>query len=151
MDGLTDIQIAHNIGIAPSTLYEWKNKYSVISESLKKGKEVVDREVENKLYRNAIGYEYEETKTIIDILPDGSKKQRVEKMKKYAQPDTTAQIFWLRNRKGKVWSNKDDIEIQRLETEMKKMEAETDKITKENETDAPLEITIVDAWTDANE
>ena len=39
-DGLTDEQIAHNIGIATKTLYEWKNQYSKICEALKKGKEV---------------------------------------------------------------------------------------------------------------
>ena len=45
-DGLVDEQIAHNMGIACCTLYEWKNKYAEIDETLKKGKEVVDLEVE---------------------------------------------------------------------------------------------------------
>ena len=48
-DGLTDEQIAKNIGIGERTLYEWKEKYPQISQSLKKGKEVVDYEVENAL------------------------------------------------------------------------------------------------------
>ena len=65
-DGLTDEQIAHNMGISPSTLYEWKKKYPEISEALKKGKEVVDREVENALLKRALGYEYEEVKQIIE-------------------------------------------------------------------------------------
>ena len=46
-DGLTDEQIAKNMGISRSTLNEWKNKYSDILDTLKKGKEVVDLEVEN--------------------------------------------------------------------------------------------------------
>ena len=46
-DGLTDEQIAHNMNISTTTLYDWKNKYPVISDTLKKGKEVVDYEVEN--------------------------------------------------------------------------------------------------------
>ena len=117
-DGLTDKQIAEQkIGVNESTLHRWKKTHPQLMQVLKKGKEVVDREVENKLYRNAIGYEYEETKTIIDILPDGSKKQRVEKMKKYAQPDTTAQIFWLRNRKGKAWSNRDLIDADKIKAD----------------------------------
>ena len=41
-DGLTDEQIAENIGISRSTLSDWKNKFSDISDALKKGKEVVD-------------------------------------------------------------------------------------------------------------
>ena len=44
-DGLTDEQIAHNIGIRRTTLYDWKNKYLDINDALKKGKEVVDVEV----------------------------------------------------------------------------------------------------------
>ena len=58
-DGLVDEQIAQNIGIAASTLYEWKKQYPEISEALKKGKEVVDRQVENALLKRALGYEYE--------------------------------------------------------------------------------------------
>ena len=61
-DGLTDEQIAHNIGISTSTLNNWKNKYVEILESLKRGKEVVDRQVENALLKRALGYEYEEVK-----------------------------------------------------------------------------------------
>lgn len=65
-DGLTDEQIAQNIGIVESTLYEWKNKYSEISESLKKGKEVVDYEVENALLKRALGYTVKEEKLTKD-------------------------------------------------------------------------------------
>lgn len=51
-DGLTDEQIAANIGISRSTLNEWKKKYSDISDTLKRGKEVVDIQVENALLKN---------------------------------------------------------------------------------------------------
>lgn len=63
-DGLTDEQIASNIGINPATLYDWKNKYNKISEVLKKGKEVVDIQVENALLKRALGYKYNEDKYI---------------------------------------------------------------------------------------
>ncbi len=59
-DGLTDEQIAHNIGIASSTLYDWKKRYSEISESLKRGKAVIDRQVENALLKRALGFSYKE-------------------------------------------------------------------------------------------
>lgn len=52
-DGLTDEQIAHNMGIRRSTLADWKNKFSDISDALKKGKEIVDVEVENALRKQA--------------------------------------------------------------------------------------------------
>ena len=58
-DGLSDEQIADNMGIATSSLYVWKNKYVEIAEALKKGKEIVDRHVENALYKRATGYSYE--------------------------------------------------------------------------------------------
>ena len=108
-DGLVDEQIAHNIGITTGTLYEWKNKHPEVSEALKKGKEVVDREVENALYKRALGYNYEEVKTYVEEV-NGKKKKRVEKTHKHISADVTAQIFWLKNRKPKEWRDKQDIE-----------------------------------------
>ena len=73
-DGLTDEQIAKNIGIARKTLAEWKKKYSNISDTLKKNKAVVDFEVENALLKRALGYEYTETKTIVSETEQGKKQ-----------------------------------------------------------------------------
>lgn len=97
-DGLIDEQIAHNMGITTKTLYEWKNKYGEISEALKKGKEVIDRQVENALLKRALGYAYDET-----TYDDGVETKRVTKE---VAPDTTAQIFWLKNRKPAEWRDK---------------------------------------------
>lgn len=108
-DGLTDEQIAENIGINPATLYDWKKKYPEISEALKKGKEVVDIEVENALLKRALGYEYTETKTE-EYIVEGVPVKRVTKTVKEVVPDTTAQIFWLKNRRPKQWRDKQDIE-----------------------------------------
>lgn len=104
-DGLTDVQIAKNIGIVQSTLYEWKKKYSAIDKALKKGKEVVDIEVENALLKKALGYTYEEEKTYIQEI-DGKVTKRKEIVKKHMPPDTTAQIYWLKNRKPEQWRDK---------------------------------------------
>lgn len=100
-DGLTDEQIAKNIGIATSTFYEWKKKEIEFSEALKKGKEVIDFEVENALLKRALGYEYEEETYEKGIL--------TKKVKKQVAPDTTAQIFWLKNRQVKKWRDKVEI------------------------------------------
>lgn len=100
-DGLTDEQISSNMGITTSTLYVWKNKYSEISEALKKGKEVVDRQVENALLKRVLGYRYDEITT-----EGGVETKRVTKE---VVPDTTAQIFWLKNRKPDVWRDKKDV------------------------------------------
>lgn len=108
-DGLTDEQIAHNMGISKSTLYEWKKKYSDLSDSLKKGKEVVDRLVENALLKRALGYKYEEVTK--EMVEDGTGRLAITKVvTKEVQPDTTAQIFWLKNRKPNEWRDKQNIE-----------------------------------------
>lgn len=103
--GLTDEQIAKNIGISRETLYQWKQKYTDFSDSLKKGKEVVDIEVENALLKRALGYSYEEKK--VEVSEEGTK---VTKITKEVIPDTTAQIFWLKNRRPDRWRDKQDIE-----------------------------------------
>ena len=100
-DGLSDEQIAKNIGIARTTLYDWKNKYSDIKDVLKKGKEVVDFEVENALLKRALGYEYDEVK---EEYESGVLTKKII-TKKTVVPDTTAQIFWLINRSRGKWQN----------------------------------------------
>ncbi len=80
-DGLTDEQISQNCGVTATTLYVWKNRFPEISEALKKGKEVVDYQVENALLGKALS------------------------------GDTTAQIFWLKNRRPDKWRDKPDIKV----------------------------------------
>ena len=101
-DGLTDEQIAARIGITTSTLYNWKNKYSEFSEALKRGKEVVDMEVENALLKRALGYEYQEER--IEVSEKDGK--RIIQTIKHVVPDTTAQIYWLKNRRPDKWRDK---------------------------------------------
>lgn len=103
-NGLTDEQIARNIGCAAGTLYEWKKLYPEISEALKKGKEVVDAQVENALLRRALGYEYTEERVEVSEK-DGRK---VVQTVKHVPPDTAAQIFWLKNRRAGAWRDKPD-------------------------------------------
>lgn len=101
-DGLTDEQIAHNIGISRGTLYDWKKAYPDISNALKRGKDVVDIEVENALLKRALGYEYTEERVEISDK-DGRK---VIQTTKHVAADTTAQIFWLKNRRPDKWRDK---------------------------------------------
>jgi transcriptional regulator with XRE-family HTH domain len=143
-DGLTDEQIAHNMGIRRSTLSEWKKKFPDISDALKRGKEVVDRQVENALLKRALGYQFEEETYIsmplsqeeydlkVDVElgiwnkahPNATQDERdlfilsipktrevlEKKVVKQVSPDTTAQIFWLKNRKPAEWRDKREIE-----------------------------------------
>lgn len=141
-DGLTDEQIAKNLNVGVSTFHKYKNEYIELVESLKKGKEIVDVEVENAMLKRALGYEYEEVRTLIEEV-DGKKKKKVEKVIKHVPADVTAGIFWLRNRKGNAWSNKEEIDIKKSLAEIKKLEAEADKLAKENKVDSPPTINII--------
>lgn len=113
-DGLTDEQIAHNMGVAYSTFRKWLEKYAALSAALKKGKAPVDYIVENALYKRATGYTVTLKKPIKvketnRITGKGEvTKERIEYADEevYIQPDTTAQIFWLKNRKPNKWRDK---------------------------------------------
>lgn len=118
-DGLTDEQIAGNMGINVRTLYLWKKKNVQIFQSLKVGKEVADIEVENALRKKALGFreteqtvstrrtvEYENGKRIREVT-----EPVVTEVEKYYPPDTTAQIFWLKNRKPEKWRDKQEQKV----------------------------------------
>lgn len=111
-DGLTDEQIAHNMGINTATLYRWKNAHSEICNALKKSKEVADIQVENALYKSALGYDYEEVTEERRYNRATNKYEMVvtKKIKKHMPPNTTAMIFWLKNRKPDMWRDKRVVE-----------------------------------------
>lgn len=110
-DGLTDEQIFKNLGISRDTFYKYKEKYSDFSEAIKKGKEVADIEVENALFKRAIGYKYKEViKEVKEIY--GKKTTYVKEVIKEMPGDVAAQIFWLKNRKSSKWKDKQDIDIE---------------------------------------
>ena len=116
-DGLTDEQLAEKIDIGTRTLYDWKGRYPQISQALKKGKEIVDIQVENALLKRALGYDYQEERV------ERSDKDGVKFIQtlKHVPPDTTAQIFWLKNRMKKQWKDKpvEDAQTAALETAMR--------------------------------
>ena len=130
-DGLTDEQIAENIGISRSTLNEWKKNYPDISDTLKRGKEIVDIEVENALLNNARGFTYTEQVVATKkeyIYENGRKVKEISEpvvvtVERYKQPETTAQIFWLKNRRPDNWRDKQEVQVSgALETEKSKLD-----------------------------
>lgn len=123
-DGLTDEQIANNLGISIQTFYTYKKEHLEFFESLKKGKEIVDYEVENALLKRALGYEYEE-KTYEDVYNkelDMYVEKLTKKVKKQVAPDTTALIFWLKNRKPNQWRDKVNIENESTKETLEKLD-----------------------------
>lgn len=115
MDGLSEEQIAHNMGIAYSTFREWKKTYPAISAVLKKNKEVADRHVENAMYKKATGFTATDrvvsTKKVVEYK-DGKRVREITEpcvveVERYYPPDTTAEIFWMKKRKPEQWGDKD--------------------------------------------
>lgn len=118
-DGLTDENMAHNIGIAKSTFCKWKNEHHEFKDILKKNKEVADIIIENALYKKATGYTVSLKKTfkVKEVFYDdnGKKIRETEKLvdgydEMHIPADTTAQIFWLKNRRKEVWRDKQEIQ-----------------------------------------
>lgn len=104
--GATDVEMADFLGVAVSTFYKWKNDFPKFSEALKSGKEASDNRVERSLYHKAIGYTFEAVKIMVV-------KGDVEKVpyREHVPPDTTAAIFWLKNRRPDKWRDVQKHEI----------------------------------------
>lgn len=105
-DGLRYDQIANNMGIAEGTLYEWVKKHPEINDALKKGEEVCIYEVENALYKAAIGYDVTETDQTETIYPDGTKVVNKHAKKRHIPPSVGAICFILKNRRSDKWQDK---------------------------------------------
>lgn len=111
-NGLFDKQIAKNLGISKDTFYQYLKEFSDFSDGLKRGRHPVDIEVENALYKRAIGFEFDEKTTELEIDKDGqAKPARIKTTKKYIPGDVGAITFWLRNRKRSEWRDRHDIDF----------------------------------------
>lgn len=103
--GATDAQLADFFGVNISTINLWKVQHEEFSASVKLSKEMADQRVEESLYRRAMGYEHDE----VDIrVVEGQIVQTP--IRKYYPPDSTAMIFWLKNRKKAEWRDKQEVE-----------------------------------------
>ena len=89
-DGLTDDQVAKNLGVSKNTLIKWKREEVNFMNAIKKGKEVSDYELENALHKRATGYYYEE-ETVTN-------QGEVVTVRKYEHANPTSLIFALKNR-----------------------------------------------------
>jgi hypothetical protein len=103
--GATDAQLADFFEVSVSTVNLWKCEHPEFSESIKVPKQEADERVEQSLYRRALGYEHDE----VDIRVVGG-ELRLTPIRKYYPPDSTAMIFWLKNRRPTEWRDKQEIE-----------------------------------------
>lgn len=110
--GATDKEIADFFNVAESTVNLWKKNHKEFSESIKRGKTLADANVADRLYQRAMGFEHdsEEIKVVSDGQGLGSSIERVPVRKIYP-PDTTAAIFWLKNRQKDKWRDKQELDV----------------------------------------
>ena len=110
--GATDAELADFFEVNEDTINEWKKVHPEFSESLKKGKKIADAEIASKLYHRAKGYEHPElvTATFQGVITD------TMIVTKHYPPDTTAAIFWLKNRQKDKWRDKQEIVSENVNT-----------------------------------
>lgn len=102
----TDIEIADFFNVDVRTIYRWKEAHEEFCQSLKTGKEIADERVERSLFARATGYEHDE----VDIRVINGEVVQTP-IRKYYPPDTTAGIFWLKNRRKDQWREIKAVEL----------------------------------------
>jgi hypothetical protein len=105
--GAKDKEIADILEINEDTLNEWKKAYPELSESIKKGKEIADAEIAKSLYHRAKGYSHKEDK----IFYDKDKGPVIVPTIKHYPPEPLAVAYWLNNRRGRDWRQKQEVEV----------------------------------------
>lgn len=103
--GLTDEELAKFFEVHVATIYRWQAQFPEFCEALKVGKAPADDRVERSLYHKAVGYTFESEK-IFNYQGDVVRAKTVE----HVPPDTTAAIFWLKNRRKQDWRDKHEVE-----------------------------------------
>ncbi len=99
--GATDVDAADFFEVDEATIYRWKHSHPEFCEALKVGKDFADDRVEQSLYRRALGYTHEAVKMHV---VDGAVS--ITPYTEHYPPDTTAAIFWLKNRRREEWRDK---------------------------------------------
>lgn len=103
--GATNQEMAEALNVTLSTFHLWRNTHEEFSDAIKVGKDAADDRVAESLYQRAMGYSHPE----LDIRVIDGAIVETQVIKHYA-PDTTAAIFWLKNRRPQEWRDKQEIE-----------------------------------------
>lgn len=96
--GLTDEQLAVAFGVSVQCIDRWKRTHEEFYEAVHRGKEEADSVVAQSLFHRAKGYKCRET--VVKVINDQIETVDIEKQ---YPPDTTACIFWLKNRQRQNW------------------------------------------------
>lgn len=103
--GATDVELADFFGVERTTIWRWSQAHEEFCNALKAGKAAADERVERSLYAKATGYTYDAVKI---FMPSGASEPVYAPYREHVPPDTTAAIFWLKNRRPGDWRDKQE-------------------------------------------
>jgi transposase-like protein len=109
--GATDDELADFFGVHRATIYRWKHEHQEFCDAIKSGKETADERVERSLYQKATGYEITEEQAVKLKVEQHKEEVEVVEVRKHIPADTTAAIFWLKNRRKGEWRDKHDVAV----------------------------------------
>ncbi len=109
--GATDDEMADFFGVHRSTLYRWKLEHPDFCDAIKAGKAIADDRVERSLYQKATGFDYTEEQAIKVKVGQHEEKVEIVEVRRHAPADTTAAIFWMKNRKPEDWRDKTEVQV----------------------------------------
>lgn len=104
--GATDDEIADFFEVSVRTIHRWKNRHEDFCHALRIGKDLADNRVERSLYNKAVGYYITEQQAIKVKKEQYVEEVHIVDVEKYIQPDTTAMIYWTKNRKKEEWRDR---------------------------------------------
>lgn len=110
MLGATDDELADFFEVHRSTIYRWKHEHDEFCDAIKTGKQQADERVERSLYQKATGYNVTEEQAVKIKVEQHKEEVEVVQVEKHVPADTTAAIFWLKNRRSQNWRDKQEIE-----------------------------------------
>lgn len=109
--GATDDELASFFNVHRATIYRWKLDHTEFCDAIKAAKDIADERVERSLYQKATGYDVTEEVAVKIKVEQYREEVEVVQVDKHIPADTTAAIFWLKNRRSGQWRDKTETEL----------------------------------------
>lgn len=106
--GATDVELADFFKVSIRTIADWKVRHADFLHALKLGKETADERVATSLYQRAMGYTHDAVKI---FMPANAREPVYAPYREHVPPDTTACIFWLKNRRPEEWRDQSNVKV----------------------------------------